>query len=394
MQTSGQFGTRRHQIRAGSTSYDVQLTAGSVGTCCESLLAGIGGRKALIVTTPTVSTLYASEIFQRLCRRHDCISFLVLECNESTKSLELVAQVCKKAIEISLDRKGLLVGIGGGVCLDIVTFAASWIRRGVCHIRVPTTLIGQIDAGVGIKGAVNFAGKKNYLGCYYPPESVIVVPSFLASLSRNHISEGFAEIIKIALVRDPQLFELVEEKGVELLDNQFYDRAQDGKEILWRSIVGMMSELEPNLYEDKTYERLVDFGHTFSPGLESASDFETSHGEAVSIDMALSVVLATELGLLDSSTRDRILKALMHLDLPVWTRTLTVDRCVQSLRDCALHRGGQPNLVLPMAIGGAAFIKDTGVVVPHLGRALLTLGQFSRNVPAWEAPLLNRAAEA
>ena len=156
----------------------------------------------------------------------------------------------------------------------------------------------------------------------------------------------------------------------------------------------MMSELEPNLYEDKTYERLVDFGHTFSPGLESASDFETSHGEAVSIDMALSVVLATELGLLDSSTRDRILKALMHLDLPVWTRTLTVDRCVQSLRDCALHRGGQPNLVLPMAIGGAAVIKDTGVVVPHLGRALLTLGQFSRNVPAWEAPLLNRAAEA
>ena len=302
-------------------------------------------------------------------------------------------------MEVGLDRKGLLIGIGGGVCLDIVTVAASWIRRGVGHIRVPTTLIGQIDAGIGIKGAVNFGGKKNYLGCFYAPETVLVTPSFLSTLTRNHISEGFAEIIKIALVRDAWLFELVEKLGPELLLSKFSECQHGGKEVLWRSILGMLSELEPNIYEDQSYERLVDFGHTFSPGLEAASSFEITHGEAVSVDIAVSTVLSTRIGLLSADLRDRILSLLITLELPVWTDLLTAERCEHGLRDCALHRGGRPNLVLPTAIGQAVFVKESGAVSLHLEQSLQFLNELNcrmggQNVPVCEAKPLAQAAEA
>jgi 3-dehydroquinate synthase len=127
---------------------------------------------------------------------------MVLHCNEATKSVEQVLRVCERARQVGLDRSGLLIGIGGGICTDIVTVAASWIRRSIRYIRVPTTLVGQADAGIGIKGAVNFSQKKSYLGCFHPPRAVIITPPFLKTLPHNNLREGFAEIIKMAIIRD------------------------------------------------------------------------------------------------------------------------------------------------------------------------------------------------
>ena len=361
---------RSQSVRAGTARYNVQMTVGGLDACSEVLHRTIGNEKALIVTTPTVARLYAREVFQLLHARNDAVRMMILDCTEALKTVDQVICVCKEALDFGIGRRGLLIGIGGGVCTDITTVAASWVRRGVGYVRVPTTLIGQIDAGIGIKGAVNFLGKKSYLGCFFPPRAVVVTPSLLSTLPECHLREGFAEMIKIAIVRDSSLFSIVESWGRDLANEVFHQDHSQRKNLLWQSIVGMLAELEPNIFENQTYERLVDFGHTFSPVLESASNFTITHGEAVSIDMAISVALARVMKILEAHTAFRILQALTETELPIWSEHLTSELCMRALADCALHRGGRPNLVVPIDIGKATFLVDESTIAALLPDAL------------------------
>jgi 3-dehydroquinate synthetase len=328
-------------------------------TICDSLLNpgntalrdALGDRKALLVTTPTVDRLYGAAIRAMLG-----VKTLVLDVREETKSMQYVEAVCKEALAQGLNRRGLLIGFGGGVCLDVVTVAASLIRRGVGHLRVPTTLIGQIDAGIGLKGAVNFCGKKSFVGCFHPPEQVLIDPLFLRSLPRRSLASGIAEAIKMGIIRDTALFELIEGSSRELTTAGFTGAA--GISVLRSSIWAMLEELRKNPYEDQTYERVVDFGHTFSPLLESAMGFDIEHGEAVAIDMALSATIALLLGLIPQSGCERILQVLENASLPIFAPKLTVPLCREGIVEAARHRGGSMNLVVPGGIGWPLFLKN------------------------------------
>ena len=365
-------GRLQHVHSAQARSYDV-YTAANLNACADLLTDLIGLRSALVVTTPTVEKLFAHEIYMRLRNRGLKASSMVLDCSEATKTVEQALGVCERAQQVGLDRSGLLVGIGGGICTDIVTVAASWIRRGIGYIRVPTTLVGQVDAGIGIKGAVNCFQKKNYLGCFYPPRAVIVTPPFLETLQRKHLCEGFAEIIKMAIVRDDRLFEILSSHSRQLLIGSFAGSEVMLDEILNRSICGMLDELQPNIYEDINHQRVVDFGHTFSPALEVASHYSISHGEAVAIDMALSAVLGDKLGIASPKLSTQILQLLLDFGLPIWSPFLSVELCEESLRDMALHRGGQPNLVIPREIGAAVFVNDLAALASFMADAIATL---------------------
>ncbi|HEX7035603.1 MAG TPA: iron-containing alcohol dehydrogenase [Pseudomonadales bacterium] len=332
----------------------VLLDDAELASALHPLRDWAGGRRTLVVTTPTVYRLYGSAVSDVLAE-HD-VSILVLDCNESTKGVAQVERVCRSAHAMRLSRTDLLIGLGGGVCTDITTVAASWLRRGIEHVRVPTTLLGQVDAGIGYKGAVNFDGHKSYIGCFHAPSHVLIVPRFLYSLPAHAIREGFAEIIKIAMVRDAELFGLIEGHAVELVRTSFRSRPRHGLEVIWRAVQRMLEELGKNPYEDRTYERLVDFGHTFSPLLEAASRYRLSHGRAVAVDMALTTVISSKLGLVDTAFRERVLDTIASLELPVYSNHLTVELCEESLRGALLHRGGKPNLVLPNGLGTAQFL--------------------------------------
>jgi 3-dehydroquinate synthetase len=355
-------------------SYDVLLLEGILNPGSTLLADLVGGRQCLLVTTPTVASLYKSSLLEQIEDQGLDIAILVLDCTEQKKSLDLVSRICSFALERRLDRCGLLIGVGGGVCTDLVTVAASWIRRGIRHMRIPTTLVGQIDAGIGLKGAVNFGGKKSFLGCFYPPEKVLIDPLFLRTLPVSHLRCGLAEIIKIALVRDPKLFDLVEAHAPSFLVNGFTEPYAESRDVLWFAAKGMLEELATNAYEDQTYRRLVDFGHTFSPLLESASHFTLPHGEAVAIDMALSAVLACSLGHLEAMVCERILATIISVGLPVYAPELTPALCWEALREAARHRGGAPNLVVPIAAGSAIFLdRLSDLSLATLERAIQSL---------------------
>jgi 3-dehydroquinate synthetase len=343
-----------HRQRA----YRVYSDEGSLEPESSLLAELLRGRKALVVTTPTVARLYGS-LFDELVEYHRLpVKTMILSCSENTKSLELVGEICRTALDCSLDREGLLIALGGGVCSDLVTMAASMIRRGISHIRIPTTLIGQVDAGVGVKGAVNFDGKKSFLGVFYPPESVIIDPRFLKSLPVSHLRFGLAEILKIAVARDAALFRLVATHSEQLLRSGFQAPYVCSRHIVQRAVARMLEELKENPYEDQSYRRVVDLGHTFSPAIEAASEYALHHGEAVAIDVAISATISLELGLITAAERDEVVTALINAGLPIYTERVTEDLCLKAMHDATLHRGGAMNLVIPSRIGVAVFLKD------------------------------------
>ena len=338
-------------------NYHVLLLDGLLNNNIAELTNRLKSQRGIFVTTPTVAKLYGGILREFLVKRAINYPTLILDCKEHSKSLCQVERVCAFAYEHGLDRRSIVVGLGGGVCLDIVTMAAAWIRRGVKYICIPTTLISQIDAGIGIKGAVNFKGKKSALGCFYPPDSVLIDPIFLKTLPKHHLRAGFSEIIKISIVRDRVLFDLLEKHAIPLIANRVTSLESEKREINWRAISRMLEELEPNLYEDRGYKRLVDFGHVFSPLLEAASNYTISHGDAVAIDMALTCAISCEMGILSVAELDRIYSLLRTMGLPIFSELLTESLCESALNESAAHRGGRINLILPTRIGTATVLE-------------------------------------
>jgi 2-epi-5-epi-valiolone synthase len=333
---------------------------------CAALSRRLAGRRCIFVTTPTVYERYREGFFEPL--RDSYEKLLVIKGGEQAKSPETALSIADACFEADLDRLGVIVGIGGGVCTDLVGLAASLVRRGIAHLRVPTTLVGQIDAAIGIKCAANFGGKKNSLGAFHAPERVFVCPGFLRSLPKRQIREGMSEILKIALVRDRPLFDLIELHGQQLVDSCFSTPPDAALETIERSISDMIEELSGNPFEKNSFQRKVDYGHCFSPLIEAASGYRTPHGEAVGVDIALSVCIAEELGLLHGTVRTRVFELFDNLGLSRQHHALTLDLCLHALETAAKHRGGSINFPLTTDIGEVLFVNNRDSLDSHVLR--------------------------
>ena len=355
--------------------YSVEVQRDLVSTGA-ALVQAMRGRRCLVVTTQTVHRLYRHLFEAVLDRGQGRVHVYIAGRGEAGKTLEAAWGICRRAAAEGVERNDVLVGIGGGLCTDLTTVAASLVRRGVAVIKVPTTLIGQIDAGIGIKGGVNEGRAKNYLGCFFPPETVLVDPAFLQTLPVEHLCYGLAEVIKIALVGCRHLLDTVVDWGPALMESGFAYPADAAQEVVSRSIELMLDELRPNLFEDQDNRRAVDLGHTFSPLIEGATDFALHHGEAVAIDLALSAGIASELGYCSQSEREIIHETLSASGLPIYHPCVTPDLCWRAMERAAKHRGGTANLVVPAGIGQVAFVEQaTSVPLELLAEALGHLGR-------------------
>ncbi|KAM9785965.1 2-epi-5-epi-valiolone synthase-like [Neosynchiropus ocellatus] len=320
--------------------------------------------KRFVVVDDTVNQLYGPCISQYFKSRDVNCKILPLRTTEENKSLELVTKILEELHAFSIDRRcEPIVAMGGGVCLDVVGLVAALYRRRTPYIRVPTTLLAYIDASVGAKNGVNFCGGKNKLGTYIPPAATFLDRSFFKTLPRRQISNGMAEMLKMALMKHRGLFEILEVEGKTLLDTKFQTRGQKdaseeegGASKSTRiAIETMLEELAPNLWEDDL-DRLVDFGHLISPELEMKVLPALLHGEAVNIDMSFMVYLARHRGLLTAEEKDRIVKCMLGMELPVWHRDVSLDLIRKSLKERLKHSGGSLRMPLPTGLGRAGEI--------------------------------------
>ena len=350
-------------------SYSIHHTRYGAFDDRDSTLAEVThGAPVLMVVDRIVDAVHGRAI-RAYSRKHLNVKATVtVDACEQAKDFGQVEEICRAAADAALPRKGLVVGVGGGVTLDMAGLAASIFRRGVGYVRVPTTLVGLVDVSVGIKHGVNAFGRKNILGSFFPPTASVNDYSFIQTSPGRSVSCGLAEILKIALVRDEMLLAAVEKHGRELLCSGFQLPAAVASTVVQRAEVLMMEELAPNLFEIDL-ARLADFGHTFSPAIETASGYRIAHGEAVALDILISTGIAVARGLCASNLLERLTTLFPTLNLPVWHERLpTVDHLRRALDSVAAHRGGNVNLVVPIRPGVATFVQH--VATRELAAAL------------------------
>lgn len=325
-----------------------------------------GGRspgRRLIALDQNLREHYLPQIINYF--RHYEIDFKIvpLSVSEERKDLERLIFLLTEMEQFGLLRRDEpLIAVGGGVLLDIAGLAANLYRRGIPYIRVPTTLVGLVDASVGAKTGINFEDRRNRLGTYYPPVAAYLDKAFLATLAEIEISSGLGEILKMAVIKDYSLFELLEQFGKPLLETKFAS-VDCADEVINRATSGMKAELEPNLWE-KNLARLVDFGHSFSPIIEMRSINDKkqqplTHGQAVSLDVLFSCVVSHQRGMMSQADLSRVMKTARAMRLPTCHQLFTEPlNLLEALKDTMKHRNGAQNLPIPKAIGDAIFVND------------------------------------
>ncbi|MFF0861372.1 sedoheptulose 7-phosphate cyclase [Nonomuraea sp. NPDC003560] len=320
-------------------------------------------RRRLLVVESTVYELYGYEISRYFTEQKVDYEVLVIDAHERVKTMDLVMKVVAAMDGFGIVRRAEpVIAFGGGVLTDVAGLASSLYRRSTPHVRVPTTLVGMIDAGIGAKTGVNLGQHKNRLGAYHPAVTTLIDTQFLRTLDERHIANGLAEILKIALIKDAGLMELLESEGARLISERMQatdslDQGRGAKEVIRRAIQGMLSELQPNLWEHRL-TRLVDYGHSFSPAIEMRALPELLHGEAVCVDMAFCTVLARHRGWLTREQQDRIIRLMGELRLPSWHPVCTSALITRALQETTRHRDGRQRLPLPVGIGQACFVDD------------------------------------
>ena len=345
-------------------SYEVALADGlfEVGHPLLGCRDQNGRARRMVIIDGQVDALHGDRIRGYFDRAGVHCGFYCLAADEEAKTFEQVSAIAHELDSFGIARRSEpIIAIGGGILLDLVGLAASLYRRGTPYIRVPTTLIGLIDAGVGVKTAVNHGLHKNRLGTYFAPRAALCDRTFLATLEPRHIANGLAEVLKIGLIRDRVLFELLAEHGPLLEHERLQGRTTRGDaaatEVIERAITGMLDELRPNLWEQQL-DRLVDYGHSVSPAIEMLALPKLLHGEAVNLDMALFTAVARGRGVLSGAETRRIFGVMRDLSLPVWDPLLERSVLAQALADTVQHRGGRQRLPLPTGIGTACFVND------------------------------------
>lgn len=317
---------------------------------------GVGARRFLVVDE-NVQKIYGEKIEKYFKKNKITFALCKIYAHETKKDVDTAFAILKAMEDFKLQRtEEPVIVIGGGVLLDIAGLAATLYRRGVPYIRVPTTLLSLVDASVGVKTGVNHFGRRNRIGSYYAPVGAYLDRTFLTTLSEKELSNASGEILKMAVIKDKKLFELLEKHGSRLIKEKF-QKSLEGLEIMHRAIHGMVEELAPNLYETEM-KRLVNFGHTWSPLIEMVALPELSHGEAVALDVLFSCVLSNQRGLLSDKDMARVFKVAKDLGLPTFNPLLTdMALMEEALADTVRHRGSQ-KLPIPLSIGRAEFYND------------------------------------
>jgi 3-dehydroquinate synthetase len=330
----------------------------------KSLVAQTAHAERILLVGDAYPGNRAEIIVNRLAATHPRVHFLSLTCVPDEKNIAVVERVLAAASDARLGPNSVLVSVGGGTIMDITGLAAALLFGGIGHVRVPTTLVGMVDAGVGLKVGVDHAGRKSLLGSYHPPKACLLLPNFLATLPADELRCGLCEAVKIAIMCDAHLFETIEAHAVELLAG---DASPPTLQVIERAIARMLEQLSANPYE-ASLRRLPDFGHEYGHLLEEYSQHRLRHGEAVAIGMALAAHIAMAKGFLSSEDFDRITSLLIHLGLPVYDRECNPERLWSSTLDVIVpHKGGRLHLVVPMGIGIGGFVDD----IEDLSHAML-----------------------
>lgn len=300
---------------AADAGYDVVVGAGALAEI--PALAG-ERRRAVVVSQPAIAARYAPGIEESLRAVGTDVETVLLETGERAKTLATVEELCRGFARTGLLRADLVIALGGGVVGDTAGFAAAVYHRGVDLLQVPTTLLGQVDAAIGGKTAVNLPEGKNLVGAFHQPIGVVCDVETLRSLPEEEFRSGLGEVVKYSLARTGPAAEEVG-RVLDARRDRILARDLDALTAIVRACVAAKGEV---VAADET-ERgggpraFLNYGHTLAHALEADADFGLRHGEAVAVGLVFAAELARAMGRVDDDTVDRHRRALGAVGLPV-----------------------------------------------------------------------------
>lgn len=307
-----------------------------IGPVADILPGALPEGRVVVVSDATIDRLY-----HPLLARYETV---LIGTGESIKTLQTVESIYRRFIELGVDRKTFVLGIGGGIVTDVAGFAAATYMRGVRFGFVSTTLLGQVDASVGGKNGVNVDGYKNMAGTFTQPQFVICDPAMLRTLPDREFRAGLAEVVKAAIIADADLFARIEGATFESLraDTDLLSDAVS-------AAIRVKADIVERDEKESGDRRKLNLGHTLAHAIEKCSG-RMIHGEAVAVGTALIAGAAVKLGVLREEDRQRIERVLLKLGFDL-TPPVEVKRLLKEVGKDKKNEDGMLRIVLPVGIG-------------------------------------------
>jgi 3-dehydroquinate synthase len=312
----------RVSVDLGDRSYEVRIGSGLIASAGAEIAPFLRRKRVAVVTDETVAARHLPALTTALESNGIAVSALALPPGEGTKNWDNLARCTEWLLERQVERKDVVLALGGGVIGDLVGFSAAILRRGVRFVQLPTTLLAQVDSSVGGKTGINTAQGKNLVGAFHQPSLVLADIDVLDTLSDRDFLSGYGEVVKYGLLGDAAFFDWLEVEGPAL---RMGDKAARLK-----AVTGSVEMKAGIVSRDETEEgerALLNLGHTFCHALEKATGYSDRllHGEGVAIGCALAFELSSRLGLCSQEEPSRVRAHLRAMGMKVDIRDIPGD---------------------------------------------------------------------
>ena len=308
----------------------------------DSAIQDIGiDDRIIYIIDEHVFNLHVSGKYNNLLKNN----YILVESSESTKTLEYVSLVIEKLISLNFKRDNKLVAIGGGVVQDITAFIASILFRGVSWFYIPTTLLGQCDSCIGSKSSINFKGFKNILGTFKPPLKIYICPLFLETLPEVEIRSGIGEMFHYFLT--------VGCKDAKLLSESFNDIVINRELLIpfiYKSLNIKKKVIEIDEF-DTDYRHIFNYGHTFGHAIETISNYDICHGQAVTLGIDIANYISYKNGLITSKMFDEMHEIILFNIPQFELNPINIDEYINILRKDKKNIDNKLGCILPIEIG-------------------------------------------
>jgi 3-dehydroquinate synthase len=347
-------------VGLGERSYEIVIGAGLLAEAGRRIAPLLARPVTAIVTDENVARHHLLALRNSLAAAGIAATAIVLPPGEATKSFKHLAELCDRLLAAGVERRDMIVALGGGVIGDLAGFAAAILRRGVGFIQIPTTLLAQVDSSVGGKTGINSARGKNLIGAFHQPAAVIADIALLETLPKRELAAGYAEVAKYGLLGDAAFFQLLEARSGAILSGDRQARIHAIRTCCEaKARVVAADETETGV------RALLNLGHTFAHALEAATGYSDRllHGEAVAIGMVQAFRFSEMLKLCAGGTAGRVAAHLKRAGLPVHTRDIPghlppPEDLLATMCQDKKAQAGKLTFILVRAIGEAFIARD------------------------------------
>ncbi|MFW2587396.1 3-dehydroquinate synthase [Sagittula sp. SSi028] len=292
--------------------YDVRIGQGLLGRAGAEIAPLLARPRVAIVSDETVAAKHLATLQAALRAESIDSVAMTLPAGEGTKSWPFLGQTVEWLLEQKVERRDVVIALGGGVIGDLVGFAAAVLRRGVRFVQIPTSLLAQVDSSVGGKTGINTAQGKNLVGSFHQPSRVLADIDVLDTLTPRDFRAGMGEVVKYGMLGDADFFEWLEQNAARVIDGD-----AEARQYAVRRSVEMKAEIVLRDETEQGDRALLNLGHTFCHALEKATGYgdRLLHGEGVAIGCALAFDLSARLGLCPQEDPSRVRALLAEADM-------------------------------------------------------------------------------